>query len=101
MIASPIVTSIATWNALGHVLYYTSIAQLGVAVSSGVLQLHPFGVAVASFFIFGEILTQAQWIAGSIGLVGAALIVAVQARVSRAEQVDIAELARAESEGGS
>ena len=69
--------------ALGHVLYYMSIARLGVAVSTGVLQLFPFMVAVASLFLFGEVLTTAQWIAGSMAVAGAILMLSVQGRVSR------------------
>jgi drug/metabolite transporter (DMT)-like permease len=60
--------------ALGHVLFYMSIARLGVAVSSGVLQLHPFVVAVGSLAIFDERLTPAQWAGGAVALVGAALM---------------------------
>jgi len=66
--------------ALGHVFYYMSIARLGVAVSSGVLQLHPFGVGVASYFVFAEILTTPQWVAGGIAVVGAVLMLAAQGR---------------------
>ncbi|MHC4108094.1 MAG: DMT family transporter [Planctomycetota bacterium] len=66
--------------ALGHVLYYMSIARLGVAVSSGVLQLHPFGVAVASLFIFDEVLTRAQWLGGAIAVLGALMMLSVQGR---------------------
>ncbi len=69
--------------ALGHVLYYMSIARLGVAISTGVLQLFPFMVAVASLFLFGEVLTTAQWISGSVAVAGAILMLSVQGRVSR------------------
>ena len=69
--------------ALGHVFYYMSIARLGVAVSSGVLQLHPFGVAIASFFLFGEILTAVQWGCGVLAVCGALLMVSVQGRMWR------------------
>lgn len=64
--------------ALGHVLYYVSIARLGVAVSAGVLQLHPFFVAVGSFFIFGETLTLWQWGAGLVAMGGATMMLIVQ-----------------------
>lgn len=66
--------------ALGHVFYYISIARLGVAVSSGVLQLHPFTVAVASWLVFGEILSIAQWASGTLAVCGAILMVLVQGR---------------------
>ncbi|MHC4416256.1 MAG: DMT family transporter [Planctomycetota bacterium] len=79
--------------ALGHVLYYMSIARLGVAVSSGILQLHPFTVAVASFFIFREVLTAAQWVSGFIAIVGAVLMLNVQGRVSRAARSGVVEAA--------
>ncbi len=71
--------------AIGHVLYYMSIARLGVAVSSGVLQLHPFTVAVASYFIFRETLTAAQWLGGLIAVAGAVLMLSVQARMYRVQ----------------
>ena len=69
--------------ALGHVLYYMSIARLGVAISAGVLQLHPFVVAVASLFLFAEVLTTAQWISGGVAVAGAILMLSVQGRVGR------------------
>ncbi len=64
--------------AIGHVLYYMSIARLGVAVSSGVLQLHPIGVAIASLLIFDEVLTRAQWLGGAISILGALMMLTVQ-----------------------
>ncbi len=69
--------------ALGHVLYYMSIARLGVAVSAGVLQLHPFMVGVASLLLFGEVLTMAQWISGGVAILGAMMMLSVQGRVRR------------------
>ena len=69
--------------ALGHVLYYMSIARLGVAVSAGILQLHPFIVAIASFFLFAEVLTTAQWISGSVAISGAVLMLTAQRRLAR------------------
>ena len=73
--------------ALGHVLYYMSIARLGVAVSSGVLQLHPFAVAVASFFMFSETLSTPQWVSGTIAVGGAALMLTVQRGLARPKQL--------------
>lgn len=66
---------------IGHVLYYISIARLGVAISAGVLQLHPFTVAIASFFIFREVLTPVQWTGGCIALAGAVAMLSVQGRL--------------------
>lgn len=59
--------------ALGHVFYYISIAKLGVAVSSGVIQLQPIIVAIGSLFLFGEVLTPGQWACG-LAAVGAAMV---------------------------
>jgi drug/metabolite transporter (DMT)-like permease len=69
--------------ALGHVFYYISIARLGVAVSSGVIQLQPFIVAVASFFLFGEVLRAQQWASGGVAVTGAVMMLAVQQRMAR------------------
>ncbi len=68
--------------ALGHVLYYVSIARLGVAISSGVLQLHPFMVALGSMMIFTEVLRPAQWAGGAVALAGAVMMLAVQGRLN-------------------
>ncbi|MFO0577724.1 MAG: DMT family transporter [Polyangia bacterium] len=68
---------------LGHTLYYASIARLGVAVSAGVIQLQPFLVAAASFFLFGERLSALQWGCGSLAVLGAATILLVQQRACR------------------
>lgn len=64
--------------ALGHVAYYYAIAKLGVAVSSGVIQLQPFFVSLASLAIFHEQLTGLQWSSGTVAVVGATLILLVQ-----------------------
>lgn len=69
--------------ALGHVFYYISIQRLGVAVSSGVIQLQPILVSIASFFLFGERLSAAQWAGGAVALAGAATILVVQHRLRR------------------
>jgi drug/metabolite transporter (DMT)-like permease len=70
--------------ALGHVLYYISINRLGVAISAGVLQLHPFVVAVASLLIFKEVLVQWQWVGGCLALVGAVVMLSAQRRLGPA-----------------
>ncbi|MHC4769934.1 MAG: DMT family transporter [Planctomycetota bacterium] len=69
--------------ALGHVLYYMSINRLGVAVSSGVLQLHPFTTGIASVIIFHEVLTAAQWVSGCVAVGGALLMLGVQGKLAR------------------
>lgn len=69
--------------ALGHVFYYIAIARLGVAVSTGVVQLQPFVVAIAQLLLNGVLLTGAQWFSGSLAVVGAGLLLTVQWRLSR------------------
>ncbi len=69
--------------ALGHVFYYISIARLGVAVSSGVLQLQPFVVSIGSWLLFKELLTGLQWTFGAVAVGGAAVVLIVQHRMSR------------------
>jgi drug/metabolite transporter (DMT)-like permease len=72
--------------ALGHVFYYIAIARLGVAVSSGVIQLQPFGVALGSYIMFREVLTAPQWASGSLAVAGAVLMLLAQHRVNRASR---------------
>lgn len=60
--------------ALGHILYYISIARIGIVITSGVLQLQPFFVGIASAFIYGERFAWWQWTSGSIAVVGAFLM---------------------------
>jgi len=60
--------------AIGHILYYISIARIGIVITSGVLQMQPFLVSAASFFIFGETFRWWQWIAGIVAIGGAYLM---------------------------
>ena len=60
--------------AIGHIHYNISIARNGIEITSGVLQLQPFLVSAASFFIFGETFRWWQWIAGFIAKGGAYLM---------------------------
>ncbi len=69
--------------ALGHVLYYISIKRLGVAVSTGVIQLQPVCVSVLSYIVFKEVLTLGQWASGSLAIVGALLMLWVQHKIKR------------------
>lgn len=72
--------------ALGHVFYYASIARLGVAVSSGVVQLQPFIVTAVSAILFGERMTPVQLICGVIAITGAATMLTVQHRLARTDR---------------
>lgn len=73
--------------ALGHVCYYISIARLGVAVSSGIIQLQPFLVSAASYFLFGEVLSVPQWCAGMVAIAGAAVMLVVQHRMKKTPEL--------------
>lgn len=64
--------------ALGHVFYYIAIARLGVAVSSGVIQLQPFLVAVAQYYLFNQLLTGRQLLSGVLAVCGALTLLGVQ-----------------------
>lgn len=68
---------------LGHTFYFLSIARLGLAVASAVVQLQPITVAVASYFIFGETLTRGQWAFGLIAVLGAGVILYTQHRLTK------------------
>ena len=70
--------------ALGHVFYYISIARLGVAVASGVIQLQPFVVATGSYILFRETLAAPQWISGCAAVTGALLMLETQRRAHKA-----------------
>jgi drug/metabolite transporter (DMT)-like permease len=72
--------------ALGHVLYYTSIDRLGVATTTGVLQLQPFVVGGISLAVFGERMTGIQWGGGVVAVVGAALVLGAQKAAERARR---------------
>lgn len=71
--------------ALGHVFYYAAIARLGVAISSGVVQLQPVLVTAASAVLFGETMTVPQLVCGGIAILGAAAMLSVQQSLSRRE----------------
>jgi drug/metabolite transporter (DMT)-like permease len=69
--------------ALGHVFYYISIARLGVAVTSGVIQLQPFCVAAAQLLVYHVALTNGQWIGGTVAVCGAVLLLHTQWSLGR------------------
>lgn len=79
---------------LGHTFYFFSLARLGVAVSSGVVQLQPFIVSVASMHLFGEKLTGKQWIMGTIAVTGAAVMLVAQHRFAGQKRREMLEAAR-------
>lgn len=72
--------------AFGHVLFYISMARLGVAAASGVLQLQPFGTAIGATIFFHEPLAISQWVGGTVAVAGAMVILSVQSRVMRQQR---------------
>jgi drug/metabolite transporter (DMT)-like permease len=72
--------------AAGHVFYYVAIAKLGVAVTSGVLQLQPFLVSAASAFVFDERLTGLQWLGGFVAVGGAVLMLTAERKAPQQAQ---------------
>lgn len=71
--------------ALGHVFYYISIAKLGVAVSSGVIQLQPFMVSLGQTALGWQSLSAAQWGSGLVAVAGAIIMLAVQWVLTRGD----------------
>jgi drug/metabolite transporter (DMT)-like permease len=71
---------------LGHTMYFFSLARLGLAVSSGVVQLQPIVVSLASLALFKyaaidqfkEVFARNQWIGGTIAVAGAIWMLAYQ-----------------------
>lgn len=76
--------------AIGHIAFYASIARLGVAVASAIVQLAPFICGAASVFVFGEILTLGQWISGATMLVGGVLL--LRAELQRPRPAEVAQI---------
>lgn len=72
--------------ALGHVFYYIAIANLGVAVAAGVLQLQPFIVAVGQLWLFDKALAPMQWVGGVVAVVGAMCMLEMQRRTMGADR---------------
>ncbi len=68
---------------IGHTLYYASIQKLGLAVSSGVVQLQPVTVSIGAMILFGEKLTGLQWITGTAAICGAVLMLVAQQITAR------------------
>ncbi len=70
--------------ALGHVFYFIAIRSLGVAVASGIIQLQPILVSIASKFLLNEQFSTSQWILGIVAFLGAVLILAIQHKLQDA-----------------
>lgn len=75
--------------AIGHTAYYSAIKHLGVAPSSAVIQLQPFTVAIGEVLLpmFAVTLLLGQWIAGSVAVFGAIVMLAVQHRIATRDRL--------------
>ncbi len=67
---------------LGHTFYFLSIKRLGLAVSTAVVQMQPVTVSLASWAIFTERMTPAQWATGMTALAGAGVVLYAQHRLT-------------------
>lgn len=85
---------------LGHTFYFLSIKRLGLAVSTAVVQLQPVTVSIASFFIFGERLTNLQWGTGMLAICGAGVVLWAQQRLEKSVVIVEAKVGRAPTEKG-
>lgn len=74
--------------AAGHVIYFNAMERLGVAVATGVVQLQPFTVAAASYFVFGEVLNFPQLLCGVLAVGGAGTMLWTQHAVAKKRKVD-------------
>lgn len=68
--------------ALGHVFFYISLARLGIATTSGVIQLQPFCVAIGGYFLLEQPLTWQMLAWGGVAVAGALLMLVIQHRVT-------------------
>lgn len=68
---------------IGHTLYYASIQRLGLALSSGIVQLQPVTVSLTAWLIFHEALRAPQWVTGAAAITGAVLMLVAQHAASQ------------------
>lgn len=77
-----IVLSAVLGIGLAHVLYYSALNRLGVAITAGILLVTPFLTAVLSVILWQEQLRLIQWL-GGIGLVaGTACLLYAKQRIA-------------------
>lgn len=68
--------------ALGHIMMYIAVQRLGAAITSSCQTLMPFVTAAAASFALSESLSRPQWIAGSIMIVGAIVLLSLRHEIS-------------------
>ncbi|MEM9082464.1 MAG: DMT family transporter, partial [Planctomycetota bacterium] len=77
---------------VSHVLFYFAMERLGVAVSTGVIQIQPVLVYSGSAIFYQERLTPLQLAFGVVAISGAILLVTAQHRIAKRDR-QIHELA--------
>jgi drug/metabolite transporter (DMT)-like permease len=80
---------------IGHTLYYASIQRLGLALSSGMVQLQPVTVSIASWLIFHDMLRPLQWVTGAVAIGGAVAMLIAQHRSQQRERAEMQAALRA------
>lgn len=58
-----------------HIFYYLGVRTMGVAISASFTLVQPFFTGVISFFVFGEMLSHLQLVAGAVIIAGSYLVV--------------------------
>jgi drug/metabolite transporter (DMT)-like permease len=69
--------------ALSHVMYYAAIVRIGLALCAGVILVQPVITSTASYFLFQERLTLAQWLSGVTAMGGAVILLYTQRRLAQ------------------
>lgn len=87
------VVSAVTGITLAHGLYYAAVQRIGAAISTLMLSVTPFVSICGAALFLGERFAPAQWIGGSILVLGAAVAMRAQQQVPRpqADQPALAE----------
>ena len=68
--------------ALGHIMMYIAVQRLGAAITSSCQTLMPFVTAAAASFALSESLSRPQWIAGSVMILGAIVLLSLKHEIS-------------------
>lgn len=68
--------------ALGHVLYYKAVHELGPVISEGSLAVIPFTTALLARLVLGEHMVTAQWIGGTLLVAATLLLLGARRRTS-------------------
>lgn len=83
-----LILSVIFGLAAGHVIYFTAMTKLGVAPATGFVQMQPFTVAAAGYFVLGEVMNMPQIACGALAVAGAGVMLYTQHAVARRQRVD-------------